>query len=326
MKLKILVFLILFVFTQSCKTEKKNEIKQNFETPIRTKVNPTLTSFDTKLKEEPKIFLKFWSGMSKNEYQKVVEILISEKVLKGQKRYDGSFTDVSLIHPDGCNYFNNNLSIYPKFNYEEDKLIGIEIFKIKCLWDLYIEKYKIQPFDYKMAIEEKFIENNPNYQPEFTNVDEKGNTYNLNNAFIDRNLALNKGRVKLKIQKNHEVPLLVENPFIIENDSTVLMFEHIEQEFKSTTYSLEQSESLKNYFATDEGSPLSNINKNENKFISTNSVLRTVEIGSNYIFKVTYMSNSDYKKKLETDFNKKNDSILNLENKEKKIKNILEKI
>lgn len=298
-KKHLIVLFLIFSIALGCKdgVKKKQVAPKTNLSEQKTNKNPQ-SVFEKNLKEKPKLFLKFWNGMTREEYQKVVAILIDENVLTGVKKYDGSYSGVRFKDADGCyNYGLNRLSIFPDFN--NGKLASIEMYEIKCLWSLYEEKYSLPPFKYKMAIEEKYIENNPKYQPEYHNKDINGNYYSLPRVFQDRTRSLNKGRVYQKINKNYKTPMLVENPLVVKKDDNVMIFEHFKKEFKSMTYSLQQSEALNNYFATDEGSPLNNMMKGEEKFVYTNSVLRTVEIGSSYTFNVTYMSASEYNNKLD---------------------------
>lgn len=332
-KLKILILIFVLYFLSGCgKKQKNNRVPEQTIENTRNKdsTNETELFFEKNLKEKSKLFLKFWSGMSFNEYKKVVEILIDENVLTGEKSYMPStsgtndytyYSDIKFKASDEC-----YLNLYGDF--DKDKLKSIQISGIECIYDLYKEKYNLPPLRYKLLIENEYIENNPNYQPKFFFNDDNNNRVQLPDAFYDRSSKLEKGRVyknKSAISKAKTL-MLEKSPLVIEKDGVVIIIEHFKKNYKTERYSLEDSESLKNYFKTDEGSITKNWMNNKLEFIYTNSVLRTVSVGSTYSINVTYMSKNEYNKELNKINKIKKDSLEKEEKKKEKLKSTFENI
>jgi hypothetical protein len=332
-KLKILILIFVLHFLSGCdKKQKNNRVQEQTIEDTRNKdsTNDPKLFFEKNLKEKPKLFLKFWSDMTFDEYKKVVEILIDENVLTGIKSYSpyssGTdvytyYSDIKFIASDKC-----YLNLYGHF--DKDKLKNIKISGIECIYDLYKEKYNLPPLKYKLLIENEYIENNPNYQPKFFYEDDNNKLVKLPDAFYDRSSKLEKGRVyknKSTISKAKTF-MLEKSPLVIEKDGVVIIFEHFKNDYKTERYSLEESESLNNYFKTDEGSITKNWMNNKLRFIYTNSVLRTVSVGSTYSIKVTYMSTNEYNKELNKIDKIKKDSLEKEEKKKEKLKSTFENI
>jgi len=139
------ILLIIFVFfLNGCK--KESATNQNIiVTPNVIKKGNTSNEFEYKLKNEPKIFLKFWSGMNIDEFLDVKKILVKENVLKGPGYIFGGYITVKC-YPANMN---------PIF--ENGKLISIEIEGDECLYSLFKEKYKLPPL-----IERRYFKMNLN--------------------------------------------------------------------------------------------------------------------------------------------------------------------
>jgi len=143
---KILIFLIaVLLITTSCNDlnstqgdNAKSEIQDTPQEPKEEVLN--MADFNFKLENKEKLFSKFWVGMSKLEYRKVVEILAIEG---------------TMVNNDNPTYYadylfscsSTPLSIYPSFR--NDKLIHISFhsggYDNDCLYDLYESKYDLNP-------------------------------------------------------------------------------------------------------------------------------------------------------------------------------------
>lgn len=107
-KRKVIVNIIisLFVFT-SCNSKVAEPMVEEI-------VKSNENSFEYKLQHEPKIFLKYWAGMTNKEYKKVSEVLIKEGVLKPTKNWQDASTGIYLYVTG-----NTDLEIY-RFSFVED--------------------------------------------------------------------------------------------------------------------------------------------------------------------------------------------------------------
>ena len=95
---KSLIILLTFMSLQSCNERK--HINLDIDKPEKLDLTKT---FEYKLKHEPKIFLKYWSGMSVDESSKVDDILIAE----GSIAFDSGIYTYKL----------DNYSVTMKFNF-----------------------------------------------------------------------------------------------------------------------------------------------------------------------------------------------------------------
>ncbi|MEY8847284.1 hypothetical protein AB9K26_00590 [Psychroserpens sp. XS_ASV72] len=292
---KIFIIILILPFLQSCKNEKKNDITPKINnTQFKTTISKS--TFEEKLKKEPKLFLKFWSGMTENEFQKVVNILNEEKVLLGN--YNNISNPIRFLVREHC-----YSEMYARFdNSKEPKLVSIKLYNLatfpNCLYDLYREKYGLPLLLQKTETDYEYVENNPNYAPKMSYTDENNKLVFLNDAFNDKSSFIKNNE---RIEKETFLPsrptyILPENPIVINKDSLVIVIDQVKYEDKSYSYNLEQSQALRNYQSSIFND---SFNKwlDESKFIETNSKLRTVSLKSIYSINATYMSVSEYDKR-----------------------------
>lgn len=317
---QILVLCFLLLILNSCKDTKNNKYAPNNNSVIQIKSNNSKSTFEEKLKKEPKLFLKFWSGMTKDEFEKVVNILNEEKILLGS--YNSISNPIRFLVREHC-----YSEIYARFdNSKEPKLVSIKLYNIatfpNCLYDLYQEKYGLPTLLQKSETDSEYIENNPNYSKKISYTDENNNLIILDEAFNDRSSFVKNNR---RVEKSKFLPsrptyMLPENPLVITKDSIVILFEQTIYKNKSYTYSLSQSESLFNYMNVVHDESISRWLE-ESKYIETNSKLRTVSLKTIYSINATYMSILEYNKKTERRKTEIKDSLeTEKQNKEKLIR------
>ncbi|MBG7611212.1 hypothetical protein IU405_03025 [Polaribacter sp. BAL334] len=299
--------IILYFFLQSCKTEKKNDKPLNLDNK-QFKTIISKPTFEEKLKKEPKLFLKFWSGMTEYEFQKVVDILNEENILSGKYKYGSTISMNSNIFNPIKFLINENCycNIYPNFDSSNvPKLVSIELLDLtaysNCLYRLYKEKYGLPSLLTKSEIDSEYVENNPNYSPKMSYTNENNELVFLNEVFNDKISSIK--NIKQIQKENYSTSnltyLLSENPIIINKDSNVIVISQDKYEFKSYIYSLEKSQAFKNY-QKDISIVNFSFNKwlHESKFIETNSKLRTVSLKSEYRINAIYMSIHEYNNKI----------------------------
>lgn len=159
--LKLLSILFVIFTFLSC-----NEIKKS--DPVILKSIEITETFEYKLNNEPKIFLKFWSGMNLEEYFKVCQILEDEGSLKKEySHYLYLLGDNEMVVVEPFNFDKKPIVKY-RINLGDDinklKIDGVILKHInKNVYDLFSEKYKLQPC-YEKFICSASIEYNPEYK------------------------------------------------------------------------------------------------------------------------------------------------------------------
>jgi hypothetical protein len=322
---KIFILILILSILQSCKNEKKNDIEQNVNTNIQFKPIIRKSTFEEKLNKEPKLFLKFWSGMTKNEFEKVVNILNEEKILLG--RYNSIYSFIRFLVSEHC-YSKMSASFD---NSKEPKLVSIKLYDLatfpNCLYDLYKEKYGLPTLLQKTETDYEYVENNPNYSPKMSYIDENDKLIFLNKAFNDKSSFIkNNGQIEKKtFLPSRPTYKLPESPITINKDSLVIVIEQVKYDNKSYSYNLEQSQALRNY-----RSSIFNDSFNrwldESKFIETNSKLRTVSLKSIYSINATYMPVSEYNKRKQDKSNQIKDSLETEKRKKEKLLKSIESL
>lgn len=86
--------------------------------------------FQERLENKPKFFLKFWEGMSENDYKKVEKILVEENVLNGE-------WPLTKYNIGTCEF----IMLRPKFDSNGLTEIGLPL--TNCLYHIYDEKYRL---------------------------------------------------------------------------------------------------------------------------------------------------------------------------------------
>lgn len=142
---KSLMFIIASLSLLACKKESENVTTEN-DVESFFKID----SFNYKLKNNPKYFLKFWENMTQEEYSKVKDILINE----------GKINSYGL-------YFNageEQIKFEPIIDSKNNNIIGIGLngFSEK-FYNLLKDKYKLDPLGTEKIIAKSYIEYNPCY-------------------------------------------------------------------------------------------------------------------------------------------------------------------
>lgn len=314
----ILLFVSISIIFCSCRQETSNS---SVTEPITNTKEVVENEFERKLKNEPKIFLKYWSGMTYSEYYDVSQILVKEGVLK----------------KDGFqfSYLTNNCRVPLETVKKDDLIIGIKLTEnIDCIYSLYQEKYGLPNMVYKDLLLSYFIENNPKYNPVSSYFNGTQTTY-LPDCFIDKTSFLSTNQPQKLDTSNlsFKFPekILPQDEFIIENTSNVII---IEQEIKrnkliSYTYSLEESDEMNRYKNSEVGQKHFGIysigsKDSQSEYLIQNSKTRTGMITAYKEISITYKSKKDYYDELQ----KQKRELLNeqeLELKRKQDKKELEK-
>lgn len=276
-------------------------------------------SFYKDLKDKPKMFLKYWSGMTIEDYNNVSEILCKEGVLEKYGTLD-------------YYYLSDKCKVVFKPIFKDNLITAIEMYdNIDCIYPLFQKKYKLPNMVKKSRLDAYYIENNPKYKPETFYYDGRNNV-SLPDAFIDKSNKLQANAIE-KLPTDNINSIYTENKFYkdefaIDNDSTMIIFNQKTSRNNSGDfyrYSLDESNEMKEYMKNINS--LNSIVKNRNnelKYIECNSKTRTVIAASNTYKTIIYMSKKDYtaqtlESKNKTD-REKNDVLLEQQQKKERSK------
>mgnify|MGYP001426157247 CR=1 FL=1 len=298
--IRIYFFLIVVVSFTSCKKEKAIE-----SIPLNNiSVKETLAE---KIKSKPKIFLKYWEGMSVSEFYEVTAILKKEKVVD----YD-ILTETSYV-TDLCR-------IRYKPNFVESRLKSISLVSdIYCIYPLYQKKYNLTNLIEEDIVYESYIDNNKDFEPVmmYKKTGEKEKLTQIPDVLIDKTAPL-KRRIYLDENswRKSMRSKFYKDYFIIDNDSVIIEFKQslTKEMFPSVIYSLSKNK--------DAMSAMSNINgvfgaiNNPGSGITDEIIMknsRTVEVVKMYSIEqsITYISKKEYLKTKELQDSKiKKDSLV----------------
>lgn len=143
---------------------------------------------------------------------------------------------------------------------------------------------------------EEYIENNPDYNPQFFYIDEKKQTIKLPSAFTDNAQKIKPGE-KILLQNNQMTKVLVKDKIEILRDSIAII---IEQEFSENpignfeSYSLSKSLEILEYQKSEIDKKNMRMLGIENKFIQSNSKLKHVIRNPFLLTKIIYIAREDY--------------------------------
>jgi len=281
---KILILLIAFLLIAvSCGDIKqgdnaKSQIQDTSQEPKEELLN--MADFSFKLENKEKLFSKFWLGMSKLEYQKVVEILAIEGTMVNNDNptYSAGYLFSCSSTP---------LDIHTSFR--NDKLINIYFYSGNydndCLYDLYKRKYDLNPI---VKIDRQCT------------CYKKPNTFNKNLYFPnpEEKISLPSRTYKIKTIKG-------ENPIVIERVNHVIV---IDKEYSVT----EDDYTFDDYFEGKDYTFQGYIDKSI-ELSAKAEYLNICEIPQMY-FHVKYESKEIYNKRISDKENQRNEQ---LEKKEK---------
>ena len=270
-------FFICLFFALSLLGCNSNEKSKHEESPNQ------IDSLNLKLKNNlvnrPKLFLKFWANMSEQEFDTVVKILIADKILE-QKDYRAIF------------YLTPNCKSELKPLFVNESLKEIKLSNGLCLYDLYKQKYNLPNLVEKRLVDRKNKEKNGEYSPTMYFVTETG-PVTLPNCFKDNSYYTSSGQTNLEIDKNGiKEKVLKKSPVVIEKNESIIIFEQsfYKSPSPSITYSLDLSPEMQKYKLKH---PLISL-KEEGNYISLNSKYKIVEIISNSVINITYLTKADY--------------------------------
>mgnify|MGYP007011068777 CR=1 FL=1 len=267
----------------SCNSKENNTTENNDE------INSRNLKLANDLANKPKIFLKFWRNMSVQEFDTVVKILISEKVLE-QKSYRAIY------------YLTPKCKSELKPIFVNDSLKQLELLNGICLYDIFKEKYNLPDLLEKRLVERRYIEKNLEYNPVMSYMTDKGEK-KLPNCFIDKSSYSINGEQNLPIEENGlKEKILPNSPLIIKKANCVIIFK--QNFYKAptplTTYSLDLNPEMEQYKMQN---PLLALSE-EGKYISRNSKYKINEIISSSVITITYQSDIDYNEKVQKEIQK----------------------
>lgn len=266
----------MLLIVLSCNNTAKNDVT----------VKPSIlkqsdTTFAEKLKSKPKIFLKFWSGMTYDDYFAVSQILEKEGVIKG------GYYQYSKIEPT----LKNNV------------IIAVQLTDVSSeLYKLYQQKYNLPSLIKKSTIVANFVENNPEYNPSMTYTNSDNVTTLLPMCFKDNSAEiLDNKPIKLVPDFAFTDEFMADNEYIINNDSVFIKIEQkiIESPFPIHKYSLGENKDIERYVNSTQGKEAFGTNLMggfSSSCIAKNSKLRYVTETNESIITITYMSKKEYLK------------------------------
>ena len=301
---KSLIILLTFMSLQSCNERK--HINLDIDKPEKLDLTKT---FEYKLKHEPKIFLKYWSGMSVDESSKVDDILIAE----GSIAFDRGIYTYEL----------DNYSVTMKFNFNaNNKLESITLKSdIDRIYPLYQKKYNLPDLVKSNLLYQCYQDNNPNYEPILTykKIGAGNKLFQVPNALLDKTPPL-KGRVYFDINdkeynSNSFGLQFYKDEFVVDKDSIFIVFKQSKSEgnvFRS--YSLYKNKEAMSAQHNINGDGFGTINYPDTgiteDIIMSNS--RLITVYEKYILdkSITYFSKDEYiKRKKLIDNKTKKDSL-----------------
>jgi hypothetical protein len=222
------VFILVFVVVSlvACKQTSHKEKKVNKENNITQ-----IDSFEYKLKNEPKLFLEFWNGMSAEDFEKVANILTKQGVLKYNKdahnySYLMGKADLTLKMFSFRNDYLSSFTFEPGSEslFRAEKIDGIVLSSFdETSYEIFRLKYDLPPISYKPCKIFNLIRN----------INYKGVQEDNNELFIK---TLTLGDIN-KIKENNKNPhgiifsdvisynrINLENEIIRNTDNKVLIF------------------------------------------------------------------------------------------------------
>lgn len=300
---KCLIILSIFITLQSC-NERKNINLNKAE-----KVDSTKT-IEYKLKNEPKIFLKYWSGMTVAEAFKVHDILIKEGIIKFES---GVFT-----------YLLDEYSTVIEFNYNvADKLESITLeSNIDIIYPLYQKKYNLPDLINQNLLYQCYLDNNKDYDPVLTykKIGQGDKPYQVPDILFDKTPPV-KGRIYFdindeKYNANYIEKKFYKDEFAVDKDSVFIVFKQSfkDESFPFTSYSLYKNTEAMSAQQNINGDGFGTIN-NQGTGITEDIIMknsRTVTVYKSHVLEksITYLSKKEYyKRKKLIDDKLKKDSL-----------------
>lgn len=157
---RIITLIYLLTVLASC-----NKVSNEFSNEESNQIT-LIDSFEYKMKNEPKIFLDFWDGMTKIDFERVVDTLNRKKILKS---YYFQVTDDLKYSIEPIIYKNNIIG-------------GILIKGDNSLYELYKIKYNLPKLAEISNVSSVIFESNPTYL--IKDLKEKSQKIDLKGDFI----------------------------------------------------------------------------------------------------------------------------------------------
>lgn len=225
MKQILKYFFVVAIFNfLGCKNDAKME-----EVESIVKVDTVGNDFQNKLKNEKKIFLKYWTGMSVDDFYSVSELLYKEGILTTTDHFYFS-------------YVTGECSVKIKAIYTNNKLREIVLNDNEtCLYPYFVKKYKLPKTVFKNVLYSNYYGDNTEYSPLLTYTKNK-QTYRVPSCLIETfNYAdFTEDEADKSINEN-VYPF--EN-YVLDKEYFVIIFkqEFIEDKIPLKTYSLSLNE------------------------------------------------------------------------------------
>ena len=301
---KSLIILSILITLQSC-NERKSTIVDKPKTIDLTK------TFEYKLKNEPKIFLKYWSGMTVDEAFKIHDILIEEGVVK-------------LEHNGIWSYILDNYSVDIEFNFNVHNKLESIVLKsdIDRIYPLYQKKYNLPDLVNSNLLYQCYQDNNADYAPILTykKIGEGDKLFQVPDVLFDKTPPL-KSRIYFDINdeeynSTYYTKKFYKDEFIVDKDSVFIVFQQTLKDIASPsiTWSLEKNKEAMSAQQNINGDGFGTINYPDagitGRIIMSNS--RTETVYKYYVLEksITYFSKDEYnKRKSIIDNNIKKDSL-----------------
>lgn len=270
---QIFIIVVFNIFLFGCNTKENNNI------------NPE--NLSDNLRNKPKLFLKFWIGMTKQEFDTVVKILIKDKILK---EYDSSI----YYGTQDC-----QSKLDPIFN--NDSLVGLELPEGNCFYELYREKYHLPKLNEEFIEDRRYAIENPRYNPSMSYISEK-KVVKLPDFFLDKSTYLSVDQYLQSNKNGIKQKVIAKSPIVIKKGDYVIILTQTFDERPSniTKYSLDLNPEIKKYSSRKSLSDILDLVKDEKmEYISKNSKYEIIEIVSSSVIKIKYKSLLDYTRNLE---------------------------
>lgn len=239
-----LIFIALIVFSNNNSTENINALKENsVNNEIKEDTIKTETEIEKKLKNNKKIFLKYWANMTYSEFIDVSDILVKEGTIQtnGMHYYININEHlVEILPSDGINYLNRNFE-----NQASKKYSGIVLKSINdVVYNTYKEKYKLKELKYRNIFNGLIIQENPDYY----NYDSSNSSYGLKtikeiygHQVTDIQSFINELNDKSKFYSTSDLDYLKEKTYlapneqIVKNKDNVIVISEVRSNFRKHT-------------------------------------------------------------------------------------------
>jgi hypothetical protein len=219
--LKFLIIASVFTFF-GCKN-KNNEVNSSSSIDSTDSIDIS-SNFESDIENKPKFFLKYWDGMSYEDYIKVSHILAKEGVLEA---YSNTYDS-----PENHFYYligNERLETAPIYSKEDtDKIVGIEIIAIQKLYPELVTKNSLTSC---------YLERNPEYAP-ISSYLENGQPVAAKIDYSEQirpNVTINLDVNQVDFKEHFFTTKLPKNEIIIEKENSIIVLSS-DQNYNENNY------------------------------------------------------------------------------------------